>query len=152
MCSVFRNALFCPFFLCFRAFFPLLFLRALGSAGLQMQSIALVLSQTDFCAALGHLGQPSLASAALARNRFKAAILCPLEQKGLQTANLNLRSVVFQRITSRVRRLLYATRAKQVRMEVLASELHFCRDLNPFFWLFNTKRSNVVIKEGTRKL
>lgn len=51
-----------------------------------MQSIALVLSQTDFCAALGHLGQPSLASAARARYRFKAAILRPVQQKELQTS------------------------------------------------------------------
>lgn len=51
-----------------------------------MQSIALVLSQTDFCAALGHLGQPSLASAALARNHFNAAILRSLKQKELKTS------------------------------------------------------------------
>lgn len=51
-----------------------------------MQSIALVLSQTDFCAALGHLGQPSLASAVPAWNHFKSPILCHLKQKKLQSS------------------------------------------------------------------
>lgn len=82
MCSVFSNALFCPVFVFLRVFFLLASTR---SAGLQMQSIALVLSQTDFCAALGHLGQPSLASPGPTCNRFKSAILCHLKEKELQS-------------------------------------------------------------------
>lgn len=68
-------------------------------------------------------------------------------RKVLQTSgDLTLRAVAFQRIASRGRRFLYATRAKRVWIEVLASELHFCRDFSPVFWLFDAKRSNVVIK------
>lgn len=61
----------------FFLFFPFAFFRrALESANLQMQSIALVLSQIDFSSVLWHLGRPSLALTECSRCPF-AAILQP---------------------------------------------------------------------------
>lgn len=74
MCSEFRNTLFWLFlFFCFFLFLPV----STRSANLQMQSIALVLSQIDFSSALGHLGRPSLAFTGSPRRPFGTILQRP---------------------------------------------------------------------------
>lgn len=126
-----------------------------------MQSIALVLSQTDFCAALGHLGQPSLASPVPAWNRFKSAILCHLKEKELQSSGFCLLFFAKPLTLEKIPILPEVRPARPswtVSAEVLASVLHVFNVFSPqgprcrILFVFKYKKiNNNVIKPGNKK-